>query len=232
MTRLTLGQPFHTSTPLLSSAGVSVVVHAVLIGLVRYVGVGPPPAERDLPTNSIARFLAPPNRTAGQRAQREMIRYVALAVPQGTGAGLVGEPMRILEPTRVLSGLDERDQAAMPSLPGVDSVYSIVEVDSAATRYEWSAAPAYPPGMLEQRQGGYVKAQWVVDESGYADTATLAILEATHPDFSRAVRDALPFMRFSPAKIGSRAVRQLVQQEFTFRVTTVADTSTVRRPAP
>jgi hypothetical protein len=37
-------------------------------------------------------------------------------------------------------------------------------------------------------------------------------------------------MRFSPAKIGSLRVRQLVQQEFTFRVQTVADTSTARKP--
>ena len=136
----------------------------------------------------------------------------------------------IIEPTRVVSGLDPRDQAAMPSLPGLDSVYSIIDVDSAASRYEWSAAPAFPPSMLEKRLGGYVKAQFVVDDIGYADTTTLRILESTHPEFSKAVRDALPFMRFSPAKIGNQRVSQLVQQEFTFRVQTLPDTSVAGKP--
>ena len=62
-----------------------------------------------------------------------------------------------------------------------------------------------------------------------ADTTTLRIVEATHPEFAKAVRDALPFMRFKPARIGERTVRQLVQQPFYFRVA-VADTSKARKP--
>jgi hypothetical protein len=48
------------------------------------------------------------------------------------------------------------------------------------------------------------------------------------------VRDALPYMRFSPAKIGSHKVRQLVQQSFTFRITPPIATQAVKpeRPTP
>ncbi len=236
MTKLGLGRSGTPATPMITSAGVSIAVHTVLIAAAVYATSGAQVEEVPVPSNSIARFLAPPNRAGGQREQREMVRYVALAVPDiiGRGGGL-GERggVDVAQPSRVAAGFDQRDAAAMPSLPGVDSVYSIVEVDSAATRYEWSAAPAFPPSMLEKRQGGYVKAQFVVDENGYADTTSLDVLEATHSEFAKAVRDALPFMRFSPAKIGRVAVRQLVQQEFTFRITTArTDTSGIRKPGP
>lgn len=237
MTRLGLDRFGNPTTPMITSAGVSVIVHAMLISAAVYATSGVP-VEEDVPppSNSIARFLAPPNRVGGQREQREMVRYVALAVPDvvGGGGGL-GERGRteVVQSGRVVSGFDERDAAAMPSLPGVDSVYSVLEVDSAATRYEWSAAPAFPPSMLEKRQGGHVKAQFVVDENGYADTTSLLVVESTHPEFVKAVRDALPFMRFRPARIGRAAVSQLVQQEFTFRITTIAaDTAATRKPGP
>jgi hypothetical protein len=36
----------------------------------------------------------------------------------------------------------------------------------------------------------------------------------------KAVREALPYMRFSAAKIGTMKVRQLVEQPFTFKIAT------------
>ena len=209
----------------------SVVVHATLIAAAVIATMPDPDApEAELPPNSIARFLAPPNRTAGQQAQREMIRYVAIAIPEG----IVADRPRVgvtPEPEIRVSGLDPVDAPALEELVGMDSVFLQVDVDSAASRYEWSAAPVFPPTMLAQQQGGFVRAEWVVDELGVADTTTLRIVESTHPEFTKAVRDALPFMRFRPAKIGDRAVRQLVQQPFFFRVATVAaDSTRGRRP--
>jgi protein TonB len=60
--------------------------------------------------------------------------------------------------------------------------------------------------------------QYVVDTSGFADTTSLKVLRSTHADFTAAVRAALPFMRFYPAKVGAKKVRQLVEQEFTFKI--------------
>lgn len=220
------------STKLIPSAVLSVLAHAVLIGGAVAATATATIENRPLPETSIARFLAPPSR-AGQQPQREMIRYVAITVPD-LGSGPALQPVEKIKPLEeVVSGPDERDALPMPELPGADSVFSIIEVDSAASRYAWSAAPAYPPRMLEQKSGGSVRAQWVVQPDGYADTLSLQILESTHKDFAKAVRDALPFMRFSPAKIGRKAVSQLVQQEFTFRITTAsADTLKSRKPNP
>jgi hypothetical protein len=57
------------------------------------------------------------------------------------------------------------------------------------------------------------------------------VLQSTNTEFTSAVRDVLPYMRFEPARIGPAKVRQLVQQQFTFKITEpVAATSA--KPAP
>jgi hypothetical protein len=65
---------------------------------------------------------------------------------------------------------------------------------------------------------GSVTTQYVVDTTGFADTTSLKIMRSTHQEFADAVRAALPYMRFFPAKVGSKKVRQLVEQEFSFRI--------------
>lgn len=233
MMKLWVRRYLKPATPL-PGAVVSFAVHAMLIGA-SVAGTASGGTEEALPPdNGIARFLAPPNRSAGQQPRREMIRYVALAIPEGAGVGSAVRPIDDIKPEEPISGLDVRDALALPELAGADSVFSVIEVDSAASRYDWSAAPAYPPKMLEGKLDGFVEAQWVVDEEGYADTSSIRIVAATHPDFAKSVLDALPYMRFRPAKIGRNTVRQLVQQDFSFRITPAPDTTKkiARKPLP
>jgi TonB family protein len=220
------------SATLTPSVTLSIIAHVVLVGAA-VAGTARSDADlRILPDNSIVRFLAPPDRGSGQRPQREMVRFVAISVPS-VAAGLPTQLTDEVKPLREITGTDARDARPMPELHGEDSVFSIVDVDSAATRYEWSAAPAYPPQMLENRTEGAVRAEFIVSQEGYADTLTLRILASTHPDFTKAVRDALPFMRFKPAKIGREVVSQLVLQEFRFQLATASvDTLKVRKPLP
>ena len=220
-------ETFSKRTPLTASALFSVATHtAVIVAAVAATSAAV--RELPLPENSIVRFLAPPDQPAGQAPQPEMIRFVALSIPplEGVGAAQAGDKV---QPTK--EGHDELDAPALREIPGIDSVFLVIDVDSAARRYPGSAAPAYPPRMLDQKMSGFVRAEWVVQPDGYADTSTLRIVESTHDDFAQAVRDALPFMRFSPAKIGRRTVSQLVQQEFTFRIAVAAaDSQLTRKP--
>jgi hypothetical protein len=216
-------ETFTRRTAIGASASVSVVVHAVLIGAA--VVATTASGIVDLPDvpGVFVKWLAPPERIGGQEAQREQLKFVALGEPEAEvrGSRLVkAEEVRPIE-TRQASGLDLVTAEAAPEVESRDSVFTVIEVDSAATRYAWSAAPAYPPAMLEAKREGYVKARWVVDEGGYADTATFKLIDWTADEFAKAVRDALPFMRFSPAKMGDKSVKQLVEQEFTFRINTV-----------
>jgi protein TonB len=47
---------------------------------------------------------------------------------------------------------------------------------------------------------------------------SVTILSATHEQFARSVREALPRMRFVPAEVAGRKVRQLVEQRFGFEL--------------
>ena len=96
-------------------------------------------------------------------------------------------------------------------------------------RRDSSVAPAYPAELLTKGITGSVRARYVVDTTGFADTSTFRVVAATHEAFVAAVRAALPLMRFSPAKMGSRKVAQLVEQEFTFRIATPRDTTDTTR---
>lgn len=81
-----------------------------------------------------------------------------------------------------------------------------------------NVSPAYPPNLQRDGVSGQVVMQYVVDTLGRADMTTLRTVRGTHHEFATAVRLALPRMRFQPAELGGRRVRQLVQQAFAFEV--------------
>lgn len=101
-----------------------------------------------------------------------------------------------------------------------------VMVDATQTYFEFqvekpvaplnNAAPNYPGMLQSQGVKGRVIAQFVVDTTGRADVSTFKVLETDHELFSAAVKSALPRMRFIPAEVGGRKVKQLVQQPFVF----------------
>jgi TonB family protein len=97
-------------------------------------------------------------------------------------------------------------------------VYSILTVDETAARAEGSAAPIYPQDLLREGVEGSVTVRYVVDSAGLAEPGSLSIVETTHPAFTFAVQQALPGMRFHPAKIAGRPVREVVEQTFHFRI--------------
>jgi TonB family protein len=117
---------------------------------------------------------------------------------------------------------------AMPAAPAVTAptfsdsslfggtVYVESQTDQPVVRDPTSAAPAYPPSLQQQHVEGSVTVSFVVDTSGSADSSSMRVREVTHPLFAEAVRAALPGMRFQPAQLGGRRVRQLVIQEFRF----------------
>ena len=79
-------------------------------------------------------------------------------------------------------------------------------------------APAYPASMRSAGIEGEVKAEFVVDRKGRADAGSLRIIASASEQFSTAVRNALPRMRFKPAQLRGEPVAQLVQQLFVFRL--------------
>jgi TonB family protein len=210
--------------PSIASAGAfSAGVHGVVI-LLAIIATRPPASMANDGLANRIFYIPPPDRPATPPGGRETVHYVTLAQGLGAGPGPstldARRPIGTPEQSRE-AGSEHVDTATTPPATGetnTDSVFTITEVDSAVVRSANSAAPAYPLDLLEKHIEGFVLARYVVDTTGFADVTSLEVLKATHPGFEQAVRDALPYMRFSAAKIGTQKVRQLVEQTFTFRI--------------
>ncbi len=109
----------------------------------------------------------------------------------------------------------------------LDSVFTVLAVDSEVVRVEGSAAPAYPASLLTIGVEGYVEAEFIVDTTGWVDLGSVRMLSSTHKEFESSVRLALMAMQFRPAWRGARRVRQLVSQRFTFRLEHPAPAATL-----
>lgn len=69
-------------------------------------------------------------------------------------------------------------------------------------------------------------AQFVVDTMGSPDPGTFKVLRTSDSSFTSAVRAELPMMRFTPAQLGGRKVKQLVQMPFNFQLPAPPPTET------
>ncbi len=214
---------------MIEGAGASAMAHLLLIAgwivLHPHVVKSKPDAG---PLTSPVEFLMPRDRIAGTRPQQETVTFTSLL--RGTGSGFAAETpkkpsgdeprLEIVVPRGRTNEVDLAMKAfeSRPALALGDSIMLEFQVDSAVVRYEDGAAPSYPDRLLKRHIEGFVIVQYVVDTLGRADTATFRVLSATHSEFAKAVKAALPQMRFRPAVMASRLVRQLVQQPFAFRI--------------
>lgn len=191
----------------------SAAIHAFVLIVV--VPTGLQPAREELDRLLPALYLIAPNRQP--QAPRELH---LMAIPLGN--------LPFAQPEKQLSDDGEGILPRRPVLEGMlpdgvpalalDSVFSVLEVDSQVVRYASSAAPDYPPSLLRAGIEGAVESEFVVDTTGIVDLTSVRILFATDPAFTRSVQDALYDMRFRPAIRGSQKVRQLVHQRFTFQI--------------
>jgi TonB family protein len=79
-----------------------------------------------------------------------------------------------------------------------------------------SVKPAYPAALKSSGISGEVWAQFVVDETGRVDMRTFKALKSPDPQFTAAVKAALPKWRLDPAIKQGKKVKQVVQQAFVF----------------
>lgn len=97
-----------------------------------------------------------------------------------------------------------------------ERVFFEFQVEQRASLLPGSYVLRYPDMLREGKISGEVLAQFVVDTNGVALPETFKVLKSTHDLFTQSVKDALGDMRFSPAAIAGKHVKQLVQQSFVF----------------
>jgi len=218
------GRFWYPRPPLWPTA-ISAAVHVVLgAALVWTTGKA---IERRVASIESASFIPPPQREQPPATRggggSGMLALVSLSYFSGPGTdgAAIGQGVKTTRRVgRLNEGHDVRATYSDTDTTGAvgDNVYTSFEVDNAVEISYGSTVPEYPPDLLARRVQGKVTVRFVVDTSGSADVESIAILDSSDPQFEASVRAALPRMRFAPARLNGRRVRQLVEQPFRFNV--------------
>lgn len=99
-----------------------------------------------------------------------------------------------------------------------DNTYFDFQVEKPVMQAPNSPTPQYPDILRQAGVEGEALVSFEVDTLGRADISTFKVIRTTHELFATAVKNVLPRMRFIPAEVGARKVRQLVQQPFSFAI--------------
>jgi hypothetical protein len=97
------------------------------------------------------------------------------------------------------------------------AVYFEYQVDRAAVAARDNPRPAFSRSLLASKPDARIVVEFVVDTTGRADTTTFKVLSSPHKSAASAVRGVLPRLRFAPAELKGRKVRQIVQMPFRIR---------------
>ncbi len=114
-----------------------------------------------------------------------------------------------------------------------NQTYFEFQVEKQAAPNPINPQPRYPSLLRAAHVEGEVLVQFVVDTTGRPDVSTFKVLKSTHDLFAQSVKAVLPNMKFYPAEVGGKAVKQLVQMPFQFKLShSTATTSGVQIPQP
>jgi TonB family protein len=136
---------------------------------------------------------------------------IIAACSEGVGSDLIGP-----QPTG--GKRFSKQTAPAPQLLGNDVAYFEYQVERPVMSAAGGGAPVYPSSLKAAGIEGQTIASFVVDTTGVVDASTLKIIKTTDQLFAQSVAAALPNMRFTPALIGGRKVKQVVMQPFMFQV--------------
>jgi TonB family protein len=106
--------------------------------------------------------------------------------------------------------------AARPEPLSDSTAYDMGAVEKPASADPNNRAPAYPEEARDLNRDGTVILRFVIGVDGKPEMANLRVVFATNKYFLRSVMAALPRMKFYPAEVNGKKVRQQVQMPFTF----------------
>ena len=119
----------------------------------------------------------------------------------------------------VAGGISKGVVGGTPTPVNSDQTFFEFQVEKQVAPFPGNTAPRYPDMLRSANVEGEVLAQFTVDTTGRADMNTFKVLKSTHDLFTNAVRASLPNMKFYPAEVGGKKVKQLVQMPFQFSLT-------------
>lgn len=106
--------------------------------------------------------------------------------------------------------------AKLDDQPTPGTPYFEFQVEKPASMVPGTRTMQYPELLRSAEVEGTVLASFVVGTDGVPDLSTFKVLRSDHELFTNAVKTSLPTARYTPAEVGGRKVKQLVQQPFVF----------------
>lgn len=178
-----------------------------------------------LGTDGVPREL---NVTESTDAAFDSVTVAALGLLRFAPATAGGQPVAVRvevpvewEPRVEAATAAPADADAAPETSDGVRVYKLEEVDPQprptnlpALRRELDRV--YPPALRDARIEGVVQVRFVITESG--EVAGAAVTSSTEPRLNAATLEAVRVLRFSPGRIGRRAVRTQVELPIRWRV--------------
>ncbi|WP_373061983.1 energy transducer TonB [Gemmatimonas sp.] len=218
--RLTLIES--TRRPSLHAVGAELFGIGTYAAIVAVSIIGARVLNRIAPTplvDTAVSFLAPLRRSAPPPVQ-ESIQFIGLGGVNAPSIPVIetSEYGRTPVPRGNLGEVGGEVLDLPEASSDSEKAYSEIEVDSTVTLDPSAEGPQYPLALLKAGIQGVVYARFVVDTIGHVDTASMFVLDKPHPEFVAAVRTALVRMTYRPAILHGRAVSQLVEQPFVFRI--------------
>lgn len=216
--RIVTPRPRQATPPLVASAAVHLALALLVTGVLAraaHEALRNPPEERAMLLLPLLPSSAPPQATrldwAGGTSPGDGPAGGLAGSGRGRGTAAGSGRRR----TRVVPGALPGPTEGGSNLP----VYAFdADIDRPVSRHPLAGAPEYPRELLAARIEGTIAVEFTVDTTGQADSASLVVLESTHPAFARAVRAAMPRLRFIPAEHQGHRVRQRVAQRYYFRL--------------
>jgi TonB family protein len=111
---------------------------------------------------------------------------------------------------------DTTSPKAAPIAVTDNQTFREFQVEKPAALLPGNTAPIYPQQLRAGGVEGKLLTRFVVDTTGRAIVETFRVIERTDERFISAVREAVPNLRFSPADVGGKKVKQLVEMPFEF----------------
>ena len=207
-----------------SWAGVSIVLHSALIGLAIYFTTT---IERAVPIERVEQLIytapapaaAPVTATSFAASVPIAMSRLSFTLPQQMVPSIELPASDVF--SRVLTELGSSTigstiGTSIGTAAPAGGIYTPATVDRIVAPLPGNASPPYPTRLSNAGVEGEVLARFVVDSTGSVEASSIEIMQASHALFGDAVKQWLPRNRYSPALVGGRPVRQLVQQRIGF----------------
>ena len=140
---------------------------------------------------------------------------LSIDVPSIDATGIVATPGDF--PTTSV-GAGTPNAGGDATAAAVDAPFRAEQVEKQVSLVPGGAPPRYPEVLRSSGVEGQVIVLFVVDERGRSEEESIRFVRSDNRLFEDAVRVALRRMRFIPAEIAGRRVRQLVQMQFLFTI--------------